>query len=116
MIEYLVGVCLLLLTIGHAILIHGCMKWSVERRVSTGMIDDRLAALAALIDEALDMFSSATDEQPVTHTGLDLKSLLMESFMQRLTNNEAHGSTQTEQEDRQIQQGDTTQTQTQTDD
>jgi hypothetical protein len=102
MIEYLVGICLLLLTVGHGILIHGCMKWAVERRASTGMIDDRLAALATLLDEALDLFSDITGDapsnNPMTQTPFDMKEILSTLLMSKLMPDPQHGT----QEERQI--------------
>jgi hypothetical protein len=95
MIEYLIAICLLLLTLGHGILIHGCMKWSVERRVSTGMIDDRLGTLATLIDEALDMFSDVTGDapsaSPISHAPFDIKQMLTAALISKIGIGEDNG-------------------------
>jgi hypothetical protein len=120
MIEYLIAICLLLLTLGHGILIHGCMTWTKERRATTAGLEDKLATLATLIDEGLDMMSEVTGDvpapPPMGGQSMDVRAMLTNAFISRLTATPEHGSTQTEQEDRKIQQGDTTQTQTQTDD
>ncbi len=85
MIEYLVAICLLLLTLGHAILIHGCMKWAVERKQTTALIDDRIATLCTLLDEGLDLLAG-TDQpvSPITHTAPDLRSTLMSMLMSKV--------------------------------
>ena len=96
MIEYLVGACLMLLTIGHAILIHGCMKWAVERRATTSMIDDRLATLATLIDEALDLFSEVSDGNSVASQSLDVRAMLTNMVLDRLSIRPGHAPQESE--------------------
>ena len=87
MIEWLVGICLLLLTIGHGMLVHGCMNWTKERRASTSVLDDRLATLATLIDEGLDIFNEVAGDapaSPIAQTPVDLKEMLTMMLMSKM--------------------------------
>ena len=114
MIEYLIAICLLLLTLGHGILIHGCMTWTKERRATTAGLEDKLATLATLIDEGLDMLNEVTGDapsaSPMTHAPFDLKEMLTAALISKIGIGPEHGT----QEERQIseEENDTTQTQT----
>jgi hypothetical protein len=112
MIEYLIAICLLLLTVGHAILIHGCMTWTKERRATTAGLEDKLATLATLIDEGLDMLNDAGGVGPsssaITPASFDLKEMLTAALISKISNAPEHGSTQNEE--RPIHEEDDTQT------
>ena len=101
MIEYLIAICLLLLTLGHGILIHGCMTWTKERRATTAGLEDKLATLATLIDEGLDLLSEATGDGPanaIAQPVFDLKQTLLAGLLSKMNMGEDHGT----QEERQI--------------
>ena len=116
MIEYLIAVCLLLLTLGHGILIHGCMTWTKERRATTAGLEDKLATLATLIDEGLDMLNEVTGDapsaSPMTHAPFDLKEMLTAALISKISNAPEHGSTQNEEGPISEEENDTAQTQT----
>jgi hypothetical protein len=94
MIEYLITLCLLLLTIGHGLLVKGCMTWTKESRQTSRTIDDRIATLATLLDEGLDILSGGAGSEPVHSVVPDLKSTLMSLVYDRMMGAEPHGSTQ----------------------
>ena len=116
MIEYLIAVCLLLLTVGHGILIHGCMTWTKERRATTAGLEAQLATLSTLIDEGLDMLNDAggvgPSSSPLTPPSFDLKEILTGALMSKLMPDPEHGSTQNEEGPISEEENDTTQTQT----
>lgn len=98
MIEYLIAISLILLCIGHAMLVKGCLTWTKERRVGMTSLEDRLGTLATLIDEGLDMLGDFTGDgpsaSPASHQPFDLKELLSAALMSKLMPDPEHGSTQ----------------------
>jgi hypothetical protein len=74
------------------------MKWSVERRAGMESLEDRLGALATLIDEGLDMLGDFTGDapsaSPMTPQSFDLKEMLTAALMSKLIPDPEHGSTQ----------------------
>ena len=95
MIEYFVAICILLLTIGHGIFIHGWLKWGSERTAFSTMLDGRLAMLATLIDEGLDMANGdVSASAPMGTDSIDVRAMLTAALMSKLMPDPEHGSTQ----------------------
>jgi len=100
MIEYLTAICLILLCFGHAILIHATKSFAKERVAGMATLEDRLATLATLMDEGLDMLAgSDAPASPLTHAPFDFKEMLTAALISKIGMGGEHGS-QTEPEDR----------------
>jgi len=106
MIEYFIAACLMLLTLGHALLIKHCYAWGRERQVTYAMLDERLGSLSTLIDEGLDL---AVDVAPTSaqQVPMDLKESLAQILISRFVDTQSHGDTQ--RQERTVQENEQTQ-------
>lgn len=120
MLEYLYLICLLCLTISVPILIRGCFSIHSQMPTQGGAISERIDKVADLLDEMADLINNAIRFQeeimPAAQTASHPLLSALNLFMGKTPSNPNHGETQqTQREIYEINEPQTKQTETITD-